>query len=164
MTRRERLRRAGILCLHCLRNVAFYRAWYEAGQPKKGDQLWINVNNNFIDIAILEWCKVLGDHKGKQHFSKVLESPKQFEQELLQTLKITSEDFKAYIGEVRTYRDKFIAHLDEEPVMNVPHLDIAQQSAEFLYQRLRGQEADKDTFDGAPASAKDFYDHFFKWA
>jgi hypothetical protein len=30
MTRRTRLRRTGILCLHCLRNVAFYRVVHGA--------------------------------------------------------------------------------------------------------------------------------------
>jgi hypothetical protein len=63
LSRRERLRRVVLLCCSFARNVAFYRA----GQADQVQHLlsenhpevafWRQVNANFLDTAVLEWCK-----------------------------------------------------------------------------------------------------------
>jgi len=160
MSRSAKARRSGILCCHFLRNLAFYQSWYEAGQPFKEEQFWITANGNFLDIAVLEWCKLFVDSKGKHHFSKALEEAHQFKQELLGKLELTEAQFNDYIGSFKTYRDKFIAHLDEENIMNIPHLKVARRSANFLCQRLLLQEAENNTFADAPSSAQKVYRSF----
>jgi hypothetical protein len=73
LTRRERLRRVVILSASFARNVAYFRA----GQNQTGSAarspshpcsaFWTQVSANFLDISVLEWCKLLGDEKDK-HF------------------------------------------------------------------------------------------------
>ena len=60
----------------------------------------------------------------------------------------------------RTYRDKFIAHLDDRNTMNILRMGLARRSTKFLHQRLLDQETATDTFDDAPKSAKELYDRF----
>lgn len=153
MTRRDRVRRVFILCNHFLRNLAFYRAGWRRGgvdqEPtlrRRENQFWRNVNANFIDLCVLEWCKVFGDAKGKHHWSKAITSQAEFEQQLLNRLRMTREQFAAYIAEMRRYRDKFVAHLDDEPIMYLPRLRPAKSSAAFLYHYLLSNENDGDFF------------------
>lgn len=162
MTRRERLRRAGILCCHFLRNLAFYHSWHKAGTPFKKEQFWVNANGNFIDIAVLEWCKLFADKKGKHYFSKVVDEYKRFEADLLVKLGLDNDGFEAYINEFRTYRDKFIAHLDDRNTMDIPNMKIAKRCAKYLYQWLLAQEDKTDTFIDAPKSSEKLYQNFLK--
>jgi hypothetical protein len=163
MTRRERLRRVGILCCHCLRNMGFYLSWYEAGTPFRNEQFWNTSHNNFLDIALLEWCKLFGDEKGKHRYSKVVVDPAQFKIELLADLALTDTAFTDYIKQMRTYRDEFVAHLDDKDEFNtfyVPDLTIAKTSVIFLYGYLLAQEAANDTFHEAPKSAVEFFNEY----
>ena len=160
MTHRERLRRAGILCCHCLRNIAFYRSWNKAGRPFSKHQFLINLNGNFLDIAVLEWCKLFADTRGKHHYCKVVAESAAFMTDALRSLNLTAAEFDAYVDSMKKYRDKFVAHLDELDTMKIPSLDIATKITEFLYQRLLAQESRTDTFHDAPQSAAKFYKDF----
>jgi hypothetical protein len=46
------------------------------------------------------------------------------------------------------YRDKFIAHLDTGPIMNIPVLDAAKKAVWFYYAYILEQEA--VNFTGLP--------------
>ena len=161
MTQRKRLRRVEILCCHCLRNMAFYRSWYAAGTPFKDKQFWVNANSNFLDVTILEWCKLFGDARGKHYYSMTVAGPTQFKREMLAHLAATEVAFADYVDQMRTYRDKCVAHLDDLNTFHVPDLTIAKSSTIFLYQRLLAQEAGNDTFHDAPKSATDHFNLFF---
>lgn len=137
--------------------MAFYLSWYESGTPFKNEQFWVNANGNFLDIAVLEWCKLFGDVRGENYYSKVIADPVQFKVDLLAKLKLTETAFADYIKQMRTYRDKFVAHLDELNMFHIPHLDIAQKSTVFLYEHLLAQEAENDTFYDAPKSAANYF-------
>ena len=39
------------------------------------------------------------------------------------------------------YRDKFLAHLDSDYVMNIPKLDVPMKAVEFYYAYVTEQEA-----------------------
>jgi len=160
MTHSQRLRRVGILCCHCLRNLAFYLSWHEVGKPFISSQFWVNTNSNFLDITVLEWCKLFGDERGKQYFARVVSDPAQFRKKLFAELAVTEAAFNDCIQQMRTYRDKFVAHLDELDTMQIPDLTIAKKSTAFLYEYLLAQEAETDTFHDAPKSAKRFFDDF----
>jgi hypothetical protein len=134
VTDTERIRRAGILCCHCLRNIAFHRSWNKAGKPLANHQFWINANGNFLDIAVLEWCKLFSDIRGKYHYSKLLTNPSTFITGAHKTLELTAHEFDAHVKSMRTYRDKFIAHLDELNTMNIPNLRLAKKSTKLLYE------------------------------
>ena len=68
MERNKRLRRVGILCCHFARNYAYYNAGWSSKGLKVKDQFWVSLNSNFIDISVIEWCKLFGDYKDKHHF------------------------------------------------------------------------------------------------
>ncbi|MFB3091276.1 MAG: hypothetical protein ACE1ZG_08050 [Gammaproteobacteria bacterium] len=154
MTRRQRIRRTALLCIHCLRNIAFYKASWRNGVPIYDSEFWAIVNNNSLDICILEWCKLFVDSRGKHYWRKVITEPITFFDGLMITLHMTEEEFNSYIEEVKSYRDMFIAHLDSEEVMHVPHLDAAKQSASYLYDYLRNIEDNGNYINEAPDNAE----------
>ena len=162
MTRHERLRRAGILCCHCLRNLAFYRAWHLVGRPRQDQQFWVNLNGNFIDVAVLEWCKLFADARGKHHYSKVVSDEPQFIATLLAALSLSANQLAVYRDAMRLYRDKFIAHLDNLPVAQVPHLTIALESTIILYDHLVLIEDTTGALHDAPRSGRGFYRRFVR--
>ena len=160
MTHRERLRCAGILCCHCLRNIAFYHSWDKSGKPFSNDQFWINVNGNFLDIAVLEWCKLFADTRGKHQYGKVVADSAEFLTYALRCLNITTAEFDAYVESMKKYRNKFVAHLDELNTMDIPSLGIAEKITKLLYQQLLAQESKTNTFYDAPPCAAKLYKDF----
>ena len=160
MTRRQLLRRAGILCWHFLRNLAFYKAGWKNGQLVTNDQFYMNANSNFLDVCVLEWCKLFGDKGGQHYWRKVVSDHEAFFVELLQKLKITETEFEEYVKGMRIYRDKFVAHLDTEEIMYPPKLRTARKSVSFLYKYLLENEEVDDCFHDAPKHVAQFYEHF----
>jgi len=96
------------------------------------------------------------------YWKKVISEPEDFFRRLLQEVNITETDFNAYIKEMRTYRDKFVAHLDSEETMHIPKLDVARKSTTYLYNYLRAHEDEGNYFADAPKKASAFYRRFLK--
>jgi len=155
MSRRNRLRRVVILC----RNVAVNLAYYRVGRKpehlplqdydKKGN-FWRAASGNFIDMCVLEWCKLFADPKGKHHWSKIVTDPTSFKRELLNYLAVNEAAFQKEIEGMRHYRDKFLAHLDSEEVMNIPALDIPKKAAWFYHSYIVKHEAQPGDLKGLP--------------
>ena len=163
MTRKKYLRRIAILCLHCLRHVAYYRS----GRNDNGDlifrsQFWVAANGNFIDICVLEWCKLFGDKRGKHYWRKGLSDPTAFYNSLLDELGMSEDEFNEYITEMRTYRDRYVAHLDLDEKFDVPRLDITRKSVLYLYKYLLDIEDEGGYFDDGPRDASHFYEAAFE--
>jgi len=57
---------------------------------------------------------------------------------------------------MRTYRNKFVAHLDAERVMQIPALDIAYESVEFYFSYLTNNEAATGDLAGLPTDLDDY--------
>ncbi len=65
---------------------------------------------------------------------------------------------------MRTYRDKFIAHLDLEPTMFIPNnLKLAQKSVEYLYHYILAEEDEGGFFNGAPSNAAIFSENHLRY-
>jgi hypothetical protein len=146
-------------------NIAFYLAGWRHGEfvPKKPSQFWINVNGNFMDICVLEWCKLFAeDKRGKHYWGKVITDHAAFFDGLINVLGMTKDDFALYIDEMRSYRDKFVAHLDLNERMQIPKLLVAQQTASYLYDYLRAYEDEGGFLTDAPDTASSFYNRFLK--
>ena len=150
MNRRTRLRRTGILCMHFLRNAAFYHAFNAAPVARRREQFWRTVNGNFIDICMLEWCKLFGDLNAMHHWSKCITDAHQFCAGLHRAVELDEQRFEDYRIEVRVYRDKFVAHLDELNNIAIPHLAPGIASVRYLYEYLLDVEDDGDVFHDAP--------------
>ena len=125
------------------------------------DQFWVNANGNFIDICVLEWCKLFGDKRGQHSWKKVITNQDAFLKGLLLAVGKTQPEFDSYIEEMKTYRDKFVAHLDSEEVMNIPKLKIAKKSVLFLYSYLLANEEETNSFHDAPPKATCLYRQFY---
>ena len=154
MNRRARLRRTGILCLHCLRNAAYYRAWNATPRTRREEQFWLTANGNFIDICVLEWCKIFGDKHAKHHWSKSVSDTGAFLQGLYAHLGIDAAAFEVLRLQVRRYRDRFVAHLDADNRFDVPPLQPIIDSTRFLYNYLIENEDDVNAFHDAPRRAE----------
>ena len=160
MSDEDRVRRTAILCGHCLRNIAFYRAGW---LPTRSDirvrrQFWIGANGAFIDLAILEWCKLFADPKSQHYWSRSVADKSAFAAALYRQLRLTELEFAAYIESFKQPRDKFIAHLDAEPTMSLPRLRVARASAAFLYDHLLNDASTAHWFKFDPRpSAVQFY-------
>ena len=161
MIRRQRLRRVGILCCHCLRNLAFYKAGWRYRELIFTDQFWVNVNSNFFDVCVLEWCKLFGDKRGQHNWRKIITNQTAFFAGLLYAIGQTEAEFDSYIKEMKTYRDRFIAHLDSEEKMSIPKLRVARKSVSYLYCYLVANEEEDNCFCDAPANASCFYKQFY---
>ncbi len=157
MTRKKRLRRVAILCCHCLRNLAYYRAGWRNGSLVFQNDFWVNVNGNFLDVCILKWCKLFADARGKHFWKTVVADSTAFYNGLLNELGMTRDQLDSYVAEVRGYRDKFVAHLDSEEVMRPPLLEAAKRSVSYLYDYLLAREDDGGYFTDAPTSSSVFY-------
>jgi hypothetical protein len=163
MTKRDRLRRVVLLCAHFSRNLAYYRAGH-GRLTNTSSQFWITVDGNFLDMAIIEWCKLLGDQRGNHCWANVVTDPSRFEAELLRHLGINADELAGYINETRTYRDKFLAHLDDLRVMDIPFLDRAQAAVDFYHRYVVQHEAATGDLAGLPIDLADYYNHCFNEA
>lgn len=158
----KRRRRVGILCCHFARNYACYKAGWNDGELKVKEQFWVSVNSNFIDIAVLEWYKLFGDYKDKHHWKKVMSHDQDFKANMFRELNIKQTDLDKVHGSIKSYRDKFVAHLDSEETMNIPRLEDAYRMVCFYY--LEVKKICDSTVDW-PGTLEDFYkEHFSKAA
>lgn len=152
MAASDRAQNAAFLCLHFARNFAYYGA----GQKLHGhtsDPFWLAVIGNFVDIAILEWCKLFGNRNGKYHWRKVLKDPDAFVSSMPERLGISGNDFDALHSSVKTYRDEFIAHLEDSETTLVPNMNLPYVLAWSYYMQLR---EDYPSLKGVAELPRDF--------
>lgn len=144
----ERSRRVALICGYCLRNLVFYNLLkeYEEEYNLSSSELWNTIGANFLDICILEWCKLFVDEKAKHYYGKVIEDKDTFLTKMLLSLEIDISSFNKYKEEVACYRNKFIAHLDNRNTMNIPYLSIIEKSTSFLANYLFTHKDSKDYF------------------
>ena len=155
MSRRDRLRRAVILCCHFARNLAYYRIG-QAGEYKHlfdpaktaSANFWRMANSDFLDLSVLEWCKLFANAKEKHHWKTIVTDSAGFQSELLNHLSMDAASFKAYIDSIRRYRNKFVAHLDSEHEMHVPMLDTAKKAVWFYHAYVVKHEAGAQDLTG----------------
>lgn len=164
MKRSERLRRTAILCCHCLRNLAFYRAGWSHARLRVRRQFWVNANGNFIDIAVLEWCKLFAEHDGKHHWKRLVADRPTFIAGLCERLGMSAKQFRNYATGIQRYRNKFVAHLDEEHVMQIPRMRVARKATVYLYEYLLRDPEAKTYLADAQHSASEFYSVMYRHA
>jgi hypothetical protein len=168
MTGGERRRRVVLLCCSFARNLAFYHA----GQSTAGRGLisaahpqasfWRQANANFLDMCVLEWCKLMADKKGKHFWGRVVADPAQFAAGLHRHVGMNSSAFDNEIRVMRDYRDRFIAHLDDELVMDIPVLDAAQAAVWFYHAQISTREARIGELSGLPDTPEKLNDGYEK--
>jgi hypothetical protein len=147
LSRRERLRRVVLLCASFVRNLAYYRAGHGPhGRPLLEDNakhvsFWRQVNSDCIDVCVLDWCKLFAERQGEHHWRKIVTDATASEAALLADVGLSASEFDAYIQKMKTYRNKFVAHLDQEKTMHIPDMTVAQKSLWFLHAHVVAHEA-----------------------
>jgi len=81
--------------------------------------------------------------------------PDAFLQGLLANIRVTEGTFEDHCKEMKTYRDKFVAHLDDEPRMQFPHLTVAIDSVIYLYGVVQAEFS--AVLGDAPRNLRSFY-------
>jgi hypothetical protein len=95
--------------VYIVRNVAYYRSL----DPFKDDleqNYWIHIFNNFLDIAVLEWCKVFGSKNDATHWSNHVDDVEIFRSGMIAKLGVSEEEWSGYWESIKNYRDTVVAH------------------------------------------------------
>jgi hypothetical protein len=135
LTPPERRQRIVLLCCNFMRNLALHRAGAEIevrdnlNRYHPQGEFWLQAHGNFLDTCVLDWCKLFADYDGKHHWHRVVDEDDRarFKRDLFTALGRGAE-FNQAIEEVKHYRDKFVAHLDEERTMLLPALEVARKA------------------------------------
>jgi hypothetical protein len=124
-----------------VRNIAFHRSL----TPYKGSlkqNFWVYTFNNFMDLAVLEWCKTFGSKKETHHWTTFFSDPDEVRSRLLTTISRSSKEWAEYWAELKRYRDESIAHHAEKPkYTRYPPLDVALDSTCFIYDAIAAELA-----------------------
>jgi len=165
MSRRDRLRRVVKLCVSFSRNMAYFRAAskkehlpFMRYSTDPVANFLITAVNNCLDVCVLEWCKIFADPRGKHFWANVVKDPVKFEAGLLKHLALNQAEFDQQIVEVRCYRDKFVAHLDDEMFQKLPWLESAKAAVFFYHSYVVREEAKDGDLSGLPLSLETGYD------
>jgi len=158
MTTRQRLRRVALLCVHFMRNLAYYRTGWSEDGLKKTTDFWVTVNGNFYDICILEWCKLFADKNDKHCWMKVVDDKESFERRLIESLGLSPDEYREFVESIRRYRDKFVAHLDSDPTAQLPHFEIAERVIIFYYNYLVEKNKTEEFLGTLPKNIRAYRD------
>ena len=165
LTKRQQFRRVTLLCREFVRNLAYHRAGKtSSGELKRSGEFWITVHGNFLDCCVLEWCKLFVDTKnrnpGEHHWESVVSDKVRFEAEFLQYIghiDETEKDFAYLIMVMSTYRNKFVAHLDEYNIAQIPPMDMAKDAVQFYHSYIVRNEANSGDLAGLLTDLDDYY-------
>ena len=81
--------------------------------------------------------------------------------QLLRALGMSAKEFHDFARSVLRYRNKFVAHLDDERTMHIPATRVLRRSAAFLYDWLRADAIDSEHLQDAPSCAREHYSAFY---
>lgn len=110
-----------------------------------------------MDLCTLEFCKLFAESKGRHHWTKVISNQAQFSLGPLRALKMTQLEFDQYIASVKFYRDKYVAHLDDEIGGNYPVLTPGKTAIAYLFDYLLKFEDEGGFFPDSGGTAADYY-------
>jgi hypothetical protein len=135
------------LCCSFMRNLAFHRAGMQRevqfnlfALVHPQGAFWREAHGNFFDICVLEWCKLFADRDrkswSKHHWRRVVNEPDRFGEDLCTTLGVPAAEFDDLIAKVKDYRDRFVAHRDEDQMAHLPMLELPKKAIAFLHEQL----------------------------
>jgi hypothetical protein len=148
-----------------VRNIAFHRTLSDYKGSLK-QNFWIYTFNNFLDMAVLEWCKTFGARRETYHWTKLFSDPDSVRSRLLTTIALAPGDWTAYWNEMKRYRDDSVAHHALTPKnMRYPQLHVALDSTCFIYDSITAElEKLQPAHYMLPKSLKVYYDRLLPQA
>ena len=115
------------------------------------------MNGNFLDIAVLEWCKLFAEKNGKHHWSCTFKDKTEWKKKLFASMDMSQSKFKEELKLVSDYRNKFVAHSDDPVAMNYPYTNFMLKSASYLHDYLKTSSETKRFFVGYYEFAEALY-------
>lgn len=154
--REKKLRKVALKCGDFARQLSYHRAINKYKDDLKLN-FWIATYNNAIDLAVLDWFHLFGYHNDDLHWKNIVTDIPRFRDELYKFLKVREDEFKAYWEEIKTYRDKDVAHIEIRPVSNVPEMTMALKAVSFYYQTVLKELSTIRNYDNWPADLMHFH-------
>lgn len=143
--------------VYVVRNIAHHRS-LEPFKDDSDQNYWILVFNNFMDIAVLEWCKAFGSKSDATHWSNHVADQDAFRAGLYERLSISEGEWHAYWEDIKNYRDKVVAHHESTTkVTHYPDFSYALQACFYYYGILIKQLRLLRVFD-YPDDLADYYE------
>jgi hypothetical protein len=158
---RDRTLRTMQLAISCISNIAAYRAnWHKINGVSKlivDRDFWVRMNGNFLDVAVLEWCKLFADKSGKHHWSCTFKNKNAWKKDLFENMAMSQTRFKKELKLVSDYRNKYVAHLDDPIAMNYPYTEFMLNSVYHLHDCLKTNAQTKRFFVGNYEYARELF-------
>lgn len=126
-------------CRDFARQLSYHRA-LDRSKSQSGKfnlNFWTTVYNNAIDVAILDWFHLFGNHKDDLHWKKIVKDINVFRSELFTTVGMDEQGWESYRRKIKTYRDKDVAHIEVRPISCVPDMTMALKATGLYYQAVR---------------------------
>lgn len=144
--------------VYVVRNISYHRS-LEKHNDSLEQNYWIIIYNNFLDVAVLEWCKVFGSRNNATHWSKNVIDQDAFREGLLARLQITQQEWEEYWEQIKGYRDKYVAHHEFSPkISQYPDFNYALVSCYFYYEILIKELRLLNVYD-YPDDLKEYYNN-----
>ncbi|KTD32342.1 hypothetical protein Lmor_2280 [Legionella moravica] len=157
MDKIKKYRRVALLCCHFSRNYAYYKAgWEKINDSKFNNKFWITVQNNFLDIAVMEWMKLFGSYSEHHHWKNILSDIEKFKIDMLKYCGLNEDEFDRLHNEIKKYRDEFVAHLDSKETMKIPIMTKAFKATKFYYRHIY-EQLPKESSIGLPSNLQEHY-------
>jgi hypothetical protein len=139
MSSSENSKSAAYLCCHFVRQFAYYNA--TLAQYSSNDKYWLTVSGNFIDVCVMEWCKLFGSKSKTNyyHYRNVLGDPDRFKASMLDMHALDEKSYLELWGSIKKYRDEFVAHLEKSENTPVPNMQVAGQLVDHYYRALTNE-------------------------
>jgi len=159
LIQRERTWRTMQIAISCINNIAAYKAnWQKIDGVDKlivDRHFWVLMNGNFLNVAVLDWCKLFAESNGKHHWSCSFKN--EWKEQLFARMAMSQSKFKKELGLVNEYRSKFVAHLDDPIAMNYPNTNFMLDSVSYLHDCLKTNFETKRFFVGYYKFAEELY-------
>ena len=110
---------------------------FEELNPEPKLNFWRLIHGGFLDLPVLDWCKIFGSNAEPTHWKGVVHDIDKFKNDLFSYLEITQAEWVEYWNHMKDYRDELVAHYDlDSDVSTYPSLDLALRSSYFYYDCL----------------------------
>lgn len=120
--------------VHTVCNLAHFKAIVQYSNESR-QIFWRLVQRNFVDAAILAWCKVFANKGDDLHFKHLYPKETAFLKELVAALGMSLDTFRKYIELVKQDRDRLLAHGSLKPPKHksTPEADAEAAASPSLF-------------------------------
>ena len=153
----NRAKSAALVCCHFARNLAYYNA-SQGFLTLDKEGFWLTVIGNFVDVCVLEWCKLFGNRNGKCHWENVLKQPNVFKQDLLNRHHLEESELRKLWKTIKDYRDNFIAHVEDQETTPIPCMTVPYLLVNLYFARLQSEFSELQSFDCLPKCMDGYFD------